>query len=286
MLPVNVKRYTKASNHIEGWFSNDAARLFGWIDEIQKANDIHGDLFEIGCHHGKSAQLLGTMANPNMESLSVCDLFGQQSDNVSRSGAGDRSIFETNMKPVSDIGTAYRIFQKNSVELTPEEIGTGYRFFHIDGGHNPDEALADLQLAAQCLSDKGVIVLDDPFRVEWPGVTEGLLRFLDEQDDFESIVVGCNKIIVTRKSASQTYLREFESDIAKDATGFGYPWKIKSLPFHSANLRILYVPDYRQKKTLGNLIRKIYYATPLSKRTYDNTYSVVNTEVSSKGSIA
>ena len=287
MRSVEVKRCLKSSVKIEGWFSNDAARLFGWVDEIQKNNNVAGDLFEIGCHHGKSAQLMGAMARPQSETLAVCDLFGMQSDNVSNSGHGDRDIFESNMQLVRDLGVSYRIFQKNSLALKQSEIGSGYRFFHVDGGHNPDEALADLKLAASCLCEHGVIALDDPFRAEWPGVTEGLIRFLDEYSDFESILVGCNKILVTRKSASALFLNQFEKQSAQDAFGFGYPWKIKSMPFHDSNLRSLYIPDYRQHKTLGNLARKIYYSTSFSKKSRSRQISVMETDVDAgKGSIA
>jgi len=286
MRSVGVNRYLKSSRNIDGWFSKDAARLFAWVDEIQKTNGITGNLFEIGCHHGKSARLLGAMARPASESLSVCDLFGLQSDNVSRSGHGDRDIFESNMQPVRDLGVNYDIFQKNSLALEPSEIGENYRFFHIDGGHNPDEALADLTLAAKCLGDDGVIALDDPFRIEWPGVTEALLRFLDENPDFESLMVGCNKILLTRRNVSGIYLNEFGRQGAQDLAGFGYPWKIKSMPFHQSSLRILYIPDYRQKKSFGNLVRKIYYATPLSKSARAGNYTVVRTDVSGKSSIA
>lgn len=285
MRSVDIGRYLKTSNKIEGWFSRDAARLFGWIDEIQKSDGVEGDLFEIGCHHGKSAQLLGAMVRPESESLAVCDLFGLQSDNVSRSGNGDREIFEDNMQPVRDLGVSYKIFQKNSMVLDAAEIGGGYRFFHVDGGHNPDEALADLKLAANSLCEKGVIALDDPFRTEWPGVTEGLIRFLDEYPDFEAILVGCNKVLVTKKVASAIYLNELERQTAQDSVGFGYPWKIKSLPFHQNNLRILYIPDYRQKKTLGNLARRLYYATPFSKSARGQ-YSIAKPELSGKSSIA
>ena len=131
-----------------------------------------------------------------------------------------------------------------------------------------------------------MIALDDPFRIEWPGVTEGLIRFLDEFTDFEALVVGCNKVLLTRKAATAIYLNEFEKHNAQDDFGFGYPWKIKSLPFHHSSLRILYIPDYRQKKTLGNLVRKIYYATPLSKSARAANYTVVRAEMSGKGSIA
>jgi hypothetical protein len=287
MRPVDINRYNRAAGDIDGWFSEDAARLFGWVDEIQKAHKISGNLFEIGCHHGKSAQLLGMMAQPQVESVLVCDLFGNQADNVSGSGNGDREIFEHNMKPLDNRSVSYRVFQKNSLHLTPADIGTNYRFFHIDGGHNPDEALADLQLAAACLSDKGIIALDDPFRSEWPGVTEALIRFIDANPDFEALIVGCNKILLTRKSASALYLKEFESHSAQNAIGFGYPWKIKSLPFLGANLRILFVPDYREHLTPGNLLRRIYHSPWLSKfRTSKGSYTPVTTKVNSGGGVA
>lgn len=285
MRSNDIKRYTKSTKSIEGWFSSSAAYLFGWIDEIQKRHSITGNLFEIGCHHGKSAQLLGRMTDTETERLSVCDLFGQQAGNVSRSGCGDLATFELNMQPVKARGVDYQVFQKNSTQLTKSEIGHDYRFFHVDGGHNPDEALADLRLAAQCLCADGVIVLDDPFRTEWPGVTEALIRFLDEHDDFESLLVGCNKIIITQKCAIDIYASVLENKVEQKKASFGFPWKIKILPFHNSNLRILYIPDYREKKTFGNLIRRMYYSTPLPYR-HDKkqSYSALDTDVESKGS--
>ena len=286
MRTVDVGRYLRASSRIDGWFSKDAARLFSWVDEIQKANDVVGDLFEIGCHHGKSSQLLGLFVRPESETMAVCDLFGMQSDNVSRSGEGDRDIFEDNMQPVRELGVKYKVFQKNSLTLTSADIGENYRFFHVDGGHNPDEALGDLRLAAECLHEKGVIALDDPFRTEWPGVTEGLIRFLDEWSDFEAVIVGCNKILLTRKPASSMYTDEFESQSAQDDFRFGYPWRIKPMPFHNAQLRVLYVPDYRQKKSIGNLARKVFYSTSLSKGARAREYDYVNGQVRDKATIS
>jgi len=259
MLPVNVRQQVNEAKRIEGWFSADAAMLFAWIDEIQKANEIVGDAFEIGCHHGKSARLLGAIARPDAEKLGVCDLFGEQGDNVSRSGQGDLEIFTDNLQSVRDSGVTLKVFQKNSAELSAAEIGRTYRFFHIDGGHNPDEALVDLRLAAECTIDGGIIAVDDPFRMEWPGVTEAVLRFLDEHDEFKAILVGCNKLLLARSSWCDLYLSKLECLQSRNSYGFGYPWKLKKLPFHRFDMRILYVPDYRQKKSLGNLARYVYH---------------------------
>lgn len=258
MIPVKAKQLARQSQNIPGWFSKEASMLFAWIDEIQKRNNISGDCFEIGCHHGKSAVLLGALTTPGDEKLAVCDLFGQQSDNVSRSGNGDLDAFNANMSAVVKAGVEINVFQKNSAHLTPEEIGDEYRIFHVDGGHNPDEALLDLRLAAKCTVDSGVIILDDPFRMEWPGVTEALIRFLDEQPEYQAIMTGFNKVVLTRDKWSGIYLAALESTTQRENFGFGYPWRVKHMPFHKTDLRVFYVPDYLQKKSIGNLARWVY----------------------------
>lgn len=238
MKSIVAQRIARKSRRIKGWFSPEAAMLFAWIDEIQKKHGIGGDLFEIGCHHGKSAVLLGQMVDPSMEKLGVCDLFGNQGENVSRSGAGDLSIFNQNVSPLRDADVNIQVFSADSATLNARKIGTGYRFFHIDGGHNADEALCDLKLAASVLLDKGVIVLDDPFRHDWPGVTEALVHFLDEYDEFCSILVGFNKMILVRKSFASLYRAEFQDEETCKAYRLGYPWYVKKLPFHDSSLLI------------------------------------------------
>ncbi len=258
MNPTLARQTAKLSKDIPGWFSQEASMLFAWIDEIQKRNNIKGDCFEIGCHHGKSALMLATMVDVGSEKLSVCDLFGQQADNVSRSGNGDLDAFNLNMQQRRQAGVGINIFQKNSADLTVEEIGNNYRVFHVDGGHNPDEALIDLKLAADCTIESGVIVLDDPFRMEWPGVTEALIRFLDERPDYRAIMTGFNKLVLAREKWSGIYLAALESDEQRKEYGFSYPWRVKQMPFHNTELRVFYVPDYLQRKSIGNAARWVY----------------------------
>lgn len=258
MNPTLARQTAKLSKDIPGWFSQEASMLFAWIDEIQKRNNIKGDCFEIGCHHGKSALMLATMVDVGSEKLSVCDLFGQQADNVSRSGNGDLDAFNLNMQQRRQAGVGINIFQKNSADLTVEEIGNNYRVFHVDGGHNPDEALIDLKLAADSTIESGVIVLDDPFRMEWPGVTEALIRFLDERPDYRAIMTGFNKLVLAREKWSGIYLAALESDEQRKEYGFSYPWRVKQMPFHNTELRVFYVPDYLQRKSIGNAARWVY----------------------------
>src|SRR5512133_2585130 len=97
MNKVEVADYLKATRGVEGWFFPIDASLFGMIDAIQKREEITGDLFEIGVHHGKTAIVLARMAAPG-EALGVCDVFEQQELNADSSGEGSRELFEKNMR--------------------------------------------------------------------------------------------------------------------------------------------------------------------------------------------
>ena len=63
---------------IKRWFYKESAELFIWMDYIHKANNIKGNLLEIGTFHGKSAILLGLLANN--EIVDLCDIFRTQED--------------------------------------------------------------------------------------------------------------------------------------------------------------------------------------------------------------
>ena len=242
---------------INGWFSEEAAMMFALVDALQRRAGLRGDLFEIGAHHGKSAVMLAAMADAGSESLEVCDLFGGQHANVSQSGAGDRRTFEANLRRHVRPLPAVRVFEVNSKELTPREVRRSIRFFHIDGGHNGDEALSDMELAAATLVDNGVIVVDDAFRADWPGVTEGIVRFLDHHPEFCAMVAAFNKLWLARRRAADLY-RGMGEPALRDQYDLGFPWSLKRLPFLDAPLTIFHIPPglrYRRVKT--HLVR--YY---------------------------
>jgi hypothetical protein len=142
-----------------------------------------------------------------METVGVCDLFGDQHLNVSGSGSGDRVTLEGNVRRILPGFKRLTVYAKSSAELSASEIGRPYRFFHVDGGHLASEALADIMLGTEVLHPDGVVVIDDPFRPEWPGVTEAVLDFLRHRSDYAPIILGFNKLVIVPRVASATYLR-------------------------------------------------------------------------------
>lgn len=258
MKPGEIADISKRTRNIEGWFQESASALFGLLDELQRSASpaIGGGLFEIGVHHGKSAALLCAMARSD-ETVGVCDLFDSQGANVSGSGAGVRAIFEANVSRVVPGFDRLRIHAKPSGELASDEIGHPQRIFHIDGGHLREEALADLQRGADVLDDAGAIVIDDPYRSEWPGVTEGLLDFLTGRPDFVPIFLGFNKLVIVRSDARAVYRQILDED--------GLFWQYfdrriystKVLPVVGAPTRIAFIPSWRQRPELEARISKV-----------------------------
>lgn len=236
-------------NLVHGWFRNEAALLISSLDEFQKLKGISGNIFEIGVHHGRSSIFFSHLLGGD-ESLNVCDLFSNEG-NVSSSGSGDEEIYKANMNKFGQ-RRPNQIFKSFSSELTPEKISNNYRFFHIDGGHNPDEALGDLELAAKTIHHKGVIIVDDPFRDEWPGVTEAILLFLQKNQEFEAFAVGFNKLFLCRKEAALDYREWMENNISR--YGFKFPYEKKVLPFSNSKILIVFISQrYLQLNWKGRI---------------------------------
>lgn len=238
----------KKVSAISGWFSKEAALLLSIINTVQEQNYFEGDIFEIGVHHGKSALFFHHFLHEG-EKLGVCDIFGDQAMNITQSGGGDKSVFLGNCTRILS-KPSIQLFEKLSTDLTIDEIGRTYRLFHVDGGHSYEEALADLLLAKQALRNYGVIILDDPFRHEWPGVTEAALEFLKRSTDFSALVVGFNKLLLVQDSVKDIYIKALDDNGWRTTYGLGFPWAYKVMAFSQKDMRCFYMPTYLQNLSL------------------------------------
>src|SRR5437868_2508196 len=96
--PFNLLAYLGAFGRIEGWFSFDAAVLFAAYQQITSADCPPGDTLEIGVHHGLSAIAIAALRGMNHSFVAV-DLFEDlQAQNESRSGHGNREVFERSLR--------------------------------------------------------------------------------------------------------------------------------------------------------------------------------------------
>ena len=217
MQPSFLQRYLQAFHRIDGWFEYDAALLFMKYNQLAfKANEL-GNVLEIGVHHGLSAIAIAALRGPGKE-LTAIDLFeDQQKQNISASGSGDRRRFESNMREFYPDSTFIRVIARSSSELTPSDLGSGFTFIHIDGGHSPEETYHDLKLCHDISADGGMIALDDYFNPEHPGVCEGAVEFsLRHPGGLQPLVAGYNKVLFQKPRGKSpdmnaSFLRAFPS---------------------------------------------------------------------------
>ena len=217
MNKANVADYLESTRDVEGWFFPIDAFLFALVDGIQKNECISGNLFEIGVHHGKTAIFLGRAAAAG-EMVGVCDVFGEQELNEDRSGEGSLALFAGNMRKLGAIPeNRLRIFAQRSDLLTTADTTTTCRFFHIDGGHRPADVRSDLETAVAALRSDGVVAVDDLFNSNWPGVSEGFYDFMRKRPgELVPILIGGNKVLLTRPAAAAIYERHWPDACAWD----------------------------------------------------------------------
>jgi hypothetical protein len=197
-----LESYFGAFDRIEGWFSRDAALMFMAYNEVLAAHGVAGDVLEIGVHHGLSTVALAAMRRDGAQLVAV-DLFDElQAKNVSGSGSGSRAHFERNMRAFFGDITFVRCIAAPSITLDPADLGRGFSFCHVDGGHSARETYDDLDLCSRILLPGGVVALDDYFNPAFPGVCEGAIKFWLANDGvLTPIAAGFNKVLFQKTPA-------------------------------------------------------------------------------------
>jgi cephalosporin hydroxylase len=202
---------------VHGWLGGGAITATLVIHDWQVRNNVQGNVAEIGIHHGKYFLVLKNLCRPEEIAIAI-DVFEDQHLNTDNSGRGDRQIFESNISAHSD-GINIEIIQGDSKFLDPERIIAAgkdrrVRLFSVDGSHTMEHTFSDLVLAGSCLTEGGVLVLDDFYSQYWPGVQEGFHYFMSKMgDQFAPIAIGDNKLYICLRRDHDRLLHVFKNEL-------------------------------------------------------------------------
>ena len=191
-----LNHYLTYMHLIRGWFYKESAELFIWIDYIHKANNIKGNLLEIGAFHGKSAILLGLLANN--ETVGLCDIFRTQEDK--ETVTKHINVFFKDQEFI-------KIYHKSSNDLSDSE-SNNCRLFHVDGDHSYEQAYKDLKLASKSIIGQGIIIVDDFFNIDFPGVTEAASKILVEDKTLSPLLIGFGKLFICKAKHHKWYIEQ------------------------------------------------------------------------------
>lgn len=251
-LSPALGRYVAGGHReVAGWLLQPAVDAILELGRIQSRLGVRGGVCEIGIHHGRSFILLHLLTAAGEHSAAY-DLFEQQSENVDRSGLGDKDLFLLNLKRHACDQGRIVVKSRNSLDLTADEITADargpVRLFSVDGGHTAEITASDLRLAEATLTPGGLVILDDFFNEAWPAVSEGACRHLfSGSSNLLPVAIGGNKFIFTndagRAAEYRAALASLPGYACKSETVFGAPVVVvqpqsRTVMSRLANLRL------------------------------------------------
>jgi len=224
-VAANSTLATYVNDHmadVEGWCGTAPTVLMLEQFATIQPPDVHdGGAVEIGVHHGRYLIALHNACNPGTRSLGL-DLFDDQHSNVDHSGRGDFAKAVRNMVDFAREPDLVELRAADSLSLTRrdvDEIGAAYvpfRFASIDGGHTAAHVITDLATCAELAHSAGMIIVDDIFNGDYPGVTEGVLRSLERSTTpFVPLMITRKKLFMCHLSYQPRYLAALTSDPVK-----------------------------------------------------------------------
>lgn len=138
------------------------------------ADELGGDLAEMGVFYGRSAVLIGASCSPT-ETFTVIDLFGDEANDDHNQAENGRSYpgltrekFEENYRGIH--GRLPQVLQGPSESIVKHAGHGTHRFVHVDASHLYPHVVADIEAARTLLKQQGVLVLDDIRQQHTPGV--------------------------------------------------------------------------------------------------------------------
>lgn len=193
-------------NSIGGFMSENNTAIWDTLLCHQQARCIQGNILEIGVFKGRSASILCQHKRPD-EELWLVDF----SDFL------DEAIHNT----VAIQPTGVRYIKAKSSELWRNadlaKLRRSFRWLHIDGEHTGNAVANDLTLAAELLSDDGMICVDDFFSPSYPQITAAVFSYIDRHPfELQMLLCGENKAYLARPTSAAVYTDMFQSTFAAE----------------------------------------------------------------------
>lgn len=195
-----------------------------------------GGIAEVGVHLGWFFIAMNQLIDDNSDAMAI-DLFQEgQKYNVSISGGCDpvsdwvpeeHEFTERDLEVMNDQlvwfnqnlhnldlknrGENVIIHQGDSMTMVPEDLGIRkYKYISVDGGHDPEHAENDLRLVERCITQEGVVILDDWFQPQFMGVTEGYFNYKSNGGSLVPFAVCGNKMYLCNYSVHYMYIQYLE----------------------------------------------------------------------------
>lgn len=181
-----------------GWLQAQTLDVLEVLRDVQDGLGVSGSVAEIGVYAGKLFIGLQVLTPPGTPALAI-DSFVDQSANIDEA-AGSLSTFEAHVRKWGDWSTV-TVEVVDSSTLAADRVavlaGEPVRFFSVDGGHTAEATAWDIANAEAALAAGGVLIVDDIFNEQWPGVMDGVRAHFDRGSSLIPFAIGFNKTYFT-----------------------------------------------------------------------------------------
>lgn len=205
--PEQYKFLKEIVQGINGWLIDYTAIRTMDLLEWQRRHPCHGPLLEIGVFAGRYFSILARASEGDrLIGIDTFQYIGEQTvrDNIASLDHGQ-----------------IRLIKKASREFTTKdllvELAAPARFISVDGSHEADDVLHDLELAEELISDCGIIAADDFLNPLTLGVNEAINKFFLKPRRVTSFAYIANKLFLCRPDLAQE-LRDFVEGAARNDT--------------------------------------------------------------------
>lgn len=165
-------------DRINGWLAPEAAQFTVYLVN----SGLMGNVIEFGVFHGKYLSLLYHATTEQQSRLLGIDAFIGSAD-IDAS----RSLVKNNVLEVCGDCDRLEILHADTMSLKREDVLGFLRepitFISVDAGHEADNLLNDITLAADLITPGGIIAVDDAFNHTTPGAIEGTCRYLEQRNN-------------------------------------------------------------------------------------------------------
>ena len=216
---------SKISNDIEGWLAYEAAIYTLELLKFQNLSSFTGSLLEMGVHKGKYFSVLKYGSSEKQKLIGVDAFFErigvpleERWKNLAIENIKNNLIHiwgdSDNTEILAGLTSSF-----NAKDLITK-TGSKYKFISVDAGHDAKNVRQDLILAAEIMTDDGVIAADDIFNPSVPEVTQGFFEWamLDSgSSDLAPFAYCANKLFLAKRDAHEKYHR-FSSELVQSSS--------------------------------------------------------------------
>lgn len=165
-------------SEVRGWLSGGSDKVISEISLAQIEMGRTGSVGEIGVHQGKLLLLL-LLTKLDSEGAFAIDPFKDNEINLAQNSPRSVEILQRHIATWAPKATRVQVIANYSTEVLPSEVvnvSGRARLLSVDGSHEDEIVTLDMAWAEQVLEPHGIVIVDDFFNSQYPGVCSAVSR--------------------------------------------------------------------------------------------------------------